>query len=636
MLEATEDTCSICGNPQAETNKKTKNYKYRVAFFSAGFLSIGLIFEILAANLLLIYIAFLVSMFSAGRFVIPKGLRGLARLRLDQYFLMTSASFGAMIIGAPAEGAAVMFLFYISILLEERAEDKVRDEIQALIELEPPSVIIKTDGTELCISPEEVKKGDILIVRPGSRIGLDGIITSGATSVNQSSITGESLPIPKSVGDKVYAGTINQEGYIEVEVFDESDKSVLSKIIELVDESRKNRAPTEKAISKFSVVYTPIVVLLSLLIAIISIMQGLLITDAIYRGLTLLVISCPCAFAVSIPVSMVSTIAGSARNGILVKGAIFIEQMSKTSVVAFDKTGTLTEGVLSVRDICLHNNHSRNEVLSSAVSIELMSEHPIARAIIDAAIRENTDTIQASDFSRIPGRGVIGYVSNRKYLVGNRRLLQDNKIHLDPIEIHSCGAGTMVYVAQESEHLGTIVLSDTMRPGVKQAIQKLHEMGIRTVMLTGDSKHVAKEIAQEIGIDDYRAELLPDQKVAAIEGLKKKGTTIMVGDGINDTPALAAANISIAMGVAASDAALEVADIALMEEDLTKIPDLILKAKKTMRVVRQNVITSLSVKAVIGILASIGLISLWMAIGVGDMGLTFLVIANALRLAGKN
>jgi Cd2+/Zn2+-exporting ATPase len=635
MLEVTEDTCSTCGTPQAESKNKPKNYKYSVAIVSAGLLGIGLIFEIYSVNLIWIYVVFLASMLLAGQFVIPRGLRGLAKLRLDQHFLMTSASIGAMIIGAPAEGAAVMFLFYISILLEERAEDNVRDEIQALVELEPPSVTIRVDGIELCVPSEDVKKRDTLIVRPGGRIGLDGIITIGATSVNQSSITGESLPVPKSVGDKVFAGTMNQEGYIEVEVIEESDKTVLSKIIELVAESRKNRAPTEKAILKFSLVYTPIVVLLSFLVAFILLMQGLSLIDATYRGLTLLVISCPCAFAVSIPVSMVSAIAGSARNGILVKGAIFIEQMSKTGVVAFDKTGTLTEGVLSVKDICLHNNHSRTEVLSAAASIETMSEHPIAHALIEASIREKTDIVQVSDFSQIPGRGVVGHVGETQYLVGNRRLLQDNNIHLDPMEVHRCGAGTMVYVAQESEHFGTIVLSDTLRPRTKQTILQLHEMGIRTVMLTGDSYNVAEEIAREIGIDDFQAELLPDQKVAAIEELKKDGITIMIGDGINDTPALAAADIGIAMGAAASDAALEVADIALMEEDLTKIAELIMKAKKTMRVVRQNVATSLLVKGLIGILASIGFISLWIAIGVGDMGLTFLVIANALRLAGK-
>ena len=636
MLVANEDNCQTCGSPQSTEAKMPRIYKYETAIFSAGMLTLGLILEFLVVDMIWIYSAFLISIFSAGRSIIPKGVRGLAKLRFDEHFLMTTGSFGAVLIGAPAEGAAVMFLFYISTLLEKTAEDRVRNEIQKLVELEPPTVTIKVDGAETCVAPEDVRKGDTLIVRPGGRIGLDGVITLGSTSVNQSTITGESLPVPKSVGDQVYAGTINQEGYIEVEATEESKTTLLSKIIQLVDESRKNRAPTEKAITRFSRVYTPVVVGVAVLVALISFTLGLSLIDSIYRALTLLVVSCPCAFAVSIPVSMVSAIAGSARNGILVKGAIHIEQMSKTKVVAFDKTGTLTEGVLSVKDVCLHKDHTRDEVLSAAASVETMSEHPIGRALIEATSRENVDRVQVSDFVSKPGRGVTGHIGETEYLVGNRRLLQDSSVPLEPVEQHDCGAGTMVYVAQDSEHFGTIILSDTIRSGAKEAIARLNEMGVRTVMLTGDSENVAKEIAKEIGISEYRAELLPDQKVAAIEELKKSGVTLMIGDGINDTPALAAADVGIAMGVAGSDAALETADVALMEEDLIRIPGLIMKAKKTMQIVRQNVATSLMVKAVTGVLASVGLMTLWIAIGVGDMGLTFLVIANALRLAGRN
>ncbi len=635
MLEANEDDCLTCGSPQSTEAKKPRIYKYGTAVFSASMLTAGLLLEFLLVDMIWVYSAFLIAIFTAGRSIIPKGVRGLAKLRLDEHFLMTTGSLGAVLIGAPAEGAAVMFLFYISTLLEETAEDRVRNEIQKLVELEPPTVTIKVDGEEVCVAPEEVRKGDTLIVRPGRRIGLDGAITLGSTSVDQSTITGESLPVPKSLGDQVYAGTINQEGYIEVEATEESKTTLLSKIIQLVDESRKNRAPTEKAITRFSRVYTPAVVGIAVLVALISFTLGLSLIDSTYRALTLLVVSCPCAFAVSIPVSMVSAIAGSARNGVLVKGAIHIEQMSKTKVVAFDKTGTLTEGVLSVKDVCLHNNHTRDEVLSAAASVETMSEHPIGRALIEATSRENLGRVQVSDFLSRPGRGVRGRIGETEYLVGNRRLLLDSSVPLEPVEQHDCGAGTMVYVAQDSEHSGTIILSDTIRSGAKEAIARLNEMGIRTVMLTGDSENVAKDIAEEIGISEYRAELLPNQKVAVIEELKKSGVTLMIGDGINDTPALAAADVGIAMGVAGSDAALETADVALMKEDLTRIPGLIMKAKKTMQIVRQNVATSLSVKAVTGVLASVGLMTLWIAIGVGDMGLTFLVIANALRLAGR-
>jgi Cd2+/Zn2+-exporting ATPase len=332
---------------------------------------------------------------------------------------------------------------------------------------------------------------------------------------------------------------------------------------------------------------------------------------------------------------MVSAIAGSARNGVLVKGAVYLETISKTEIVAFDKTGTLTEGVLSVKDVCLHNNHTRSEILSVAASLETMSEHPIGQALVAASDKENLTLPSPSEFTAVPGRGITGQIDMTDYLVGNRRLLTEYAVPLQSISDHSCGVGTMVYVAQKDEHFGTIILSDTLRANTKRAIEQLKQMGIRTMMLTGDSETVAEEIAREIGIDEYRAELLPHEKLEAIRELKKSGVTLFVGDGINDTPALVESDTGIAMGAAASDAALESADIALMEQDLTKVPELILKAKKTMAVVRQNVAASLIVKTVTGVMAGLGFLTLWLAIGIGDMGLTFAVIANALRLVRK-
>ncbi|TFG97389.1 cadmium-translocating P-type ATPase, partial [Candidatus Thorarchaeota archaeon] len=530
---------------------------------------------------------------------------------------------------------AVMFLFFISILLEERAEDRVRKEIQSLVELEPPMVTVKINGAEACIPPIAVKVGDILVVRPGAKIGLDGIIQTGATTVNQAPITGESLPVPKSAGDQVFAGTINHEGYIEVEVTSESNESVLSKIIHLVEESRKNRAPTERAITRFSRVYTPIVLAMSIIVGFVSLLLNLTIAEAAYRALTLLVVSCPCAFAVSIPITMISAIAGSARNGVLVKGALYLEKASKTKIVAFDKTGTLTQGVLSVKEVCLHNNHTRSEILSVAASLEIMSEHPIGRALVAASNQEDLIIPTPSEFTALPGKGIAGQIHDTEYLVGNRRLLAEYEVPLQSTSEHSCGAGTMVYVAQENEHFGTIILSDTLRENTKQAISDLKKMGIRTIMLTGDSENVAREIAEEIDIDEYRAELMPHEKLEIVRELKREGVTIFVGDGVNDTPALTEADVGISMGAAASDAALESSDIALMKQDLTKVPEIILKARKTMRVVRQNVAASFIIKAATGILAGLGFLTLWMAIGIGDMGLTFAVIANALRLARK-
>ncbi|MHA2396455.1 MAG: heavy metal translocating P-type ATPase, partial [Candidatus Thorarchaeota archaeon] len=411
--------------------------------------------------------------------------------------------------------------------------------------------------------------------------------------------------------------------------------TVLSRIVELVEEAKNKKAPTEKLITRFSRRYTPIMVTLTILLGVGSFFLGASITEATYRALTLLVISCPCAFVVSIPVSMVSSIAGSARDGVLIKGGIHIEQVSKTRTVAFDKTGTLTEGVLSVAEVCLHNDYSREEVLTAAATLEQMSEHPIARALVSATETEEFQLRETYGFSAIPGRGVEGQIGNTSYLVGNRRLLAEQNIELDELTEHSCGVGTMVYVAQDREHLGTIILSDSLREGAIDAVHELKEMGIDTVMLTGDSETVAEEIAAKVRIDQYKAELLPNEKVKAIEEISTNGSSIMIGDGINDAPALAAADVGIAMGAVASDAALETSDIALMQQDLRKVPSLIKKARKTMSIVRQNIAVSISVKLLIGILAAFGLVNLWFAIAVGDMGLTFAVIANALRLVRK-
>ena len=630
MLEETNDTCSACGAPRTTRKPRKKQYRYSMAILSGLLLFLGLISGLFTNNIVIHYAFYLASVASSGQFVIPDGIRGVAKKRLDQHFLMSSASMAAIIIGAAAEGAAVMFLFYISILLEERAEDRVVDEIQSLVELEPPSILVKVDNHEVCMEPTNVKIGDILVVRPGARIGLDGIIVDGATSIDQSTITGESLPIPKSVGDEVFAGTINQEGYVEVEVTATSNETILSKIIDLVEESRKKRAPTEKAISRFSRIYTPVVFILSIVIGLVALSFGFTPVKATYRALTILVISCPCAFAVSIPVTIVSAIAGSARDGVLVKGGVYLEKVSKTKIVAFDKTGTLTEGALSVNDVCLHNNHSKDEVLSIAASLEIMSEHPIGQTLVQASSQEELSLPKATSFEAIPGRGIKGQIDSGEYLVGNRRLLLDQHVPLQSLTEHSCGVGTMVYVAHQNEHFGTIILSDTLRHDTIEAIQELKQMGIKTVMLTGDSENVAQEIAEEIGIDSYQAELLPHQKVQAIEKLKQQGVTIFVGDGINDTPALMEADVGIAMGASASDAALESSDIALMEMNIVKVPELIKKSKKTMEIVHQNIATSIT-----GVLAALGLFSLWMAIAVGDMGLTFAVIANALRLVRK-
>ncbi|MHA2378900.1 MAG: heavy metal translocating P-type ATPase [Candidatus Thorarchaeota archaeon] len=605
--------------------------KYILGAVSTTTWILGIAFEFMLFNTLAVYISSLVTMLLAGRWIIPRGLRGAAKIHLDINFLMTFAAFAALVIGAPLEGASAMYLFFVANLLEDKAKAQVREDIGSLLDLAPPQISLKLSSKVVSVPVESGQIGEIMVVKPGERIGLDGQVVSGASSVNQSPITGESAPVPKSVGDEVFAGTINLDGYIEVGITRASKETVLSRIVGLVDEARQKRSPSEKVVSRFSHVYTPLVVAGSLLVVLLTFffLQSTL-EAAIYRGLTLLVTSCPCAFVISIPVSMVSSITGSARNGVLVKGSEYIEALSKSSVVAFDKTGTLTSGEPKVDQVIAYNGTTQSEVLGIAASLEQLSEHPISTAILTAASTDLLSTDSITEFEVLPGRGVVGQLGGHSVTVGNCSLMVIKGIAVED-DVQST-LGTKVYVAKDELHIGTIILSDTVRPGAKAAIEALRSMDIRTLMLTGDTEAAAKNVAELLGIDEYKAELLPHEKVAAMESLPGVGTHVMVGDGINDAPAMAVSDVAVAMGVMGSDLALETADVALMKDDLEEVPLLIEQAKRTMRIVKQNVGLSIGVKAIIAVLATLGLATLWMAVGIGDMGVSLLVIANALRL----
>ncbi|MHA1929859.1 MAG: heavy metal translocating P-type ATPase [Candidatus Thorarchaeota archaeon] len=632
MSQEISSVCQHCAAEKAQREEVSFTIKYVLAIVSASMLGLGLILEYMSFDPIIFYIPFIVALLASGRWVIPNGLRSMIKAHLGISFLMTVASIGAMFIGVPAEGASVMILFYLAELLEEKSGDRARREIESLVKLEPPTVTAIVGDIEECISPDHVAVGQTIIVRPGERIGLDGDITKGQSRVNQAPITGESLPVEKSKGDQVFAGSINLDGYLEIKVTKESKDSVLSRIIHLVQEARKDKSPTERYISKIAHIYTPIVVVGAFLLALTFLLLGAPLIDAVYRGLTLLVISCPCAFALSIPITMVSTLAGSAREGVLVKGASHIEELSKVTIVAFDKTGTLTKGDLAIDEICIHSDTTEEQILRVAYALEHMSEHPIAEALVEAATSVGIENVQADEFYAIPGRGVKGSVRGEEYLVGSRTFLDDEKISLEEQDGHSCGSGTLVYVVRNSQHMGTIALVDTARENARNVIKSLHKKGIKTLMLTGDNRSAAHAIAGIIGIDEIHSNLLPHEKLQIVKKLSESETVLFVGDGINDAPALAASDIGMAMGVMGSDAAIETADIALMDEDLSKIPRLIDRSKKTMSVIRQNVFLSISIKLIIGILAIFGLVSLWLAVALGDMGLTLLVIANALRL----
>jgi Cd2+/Zn2+-exporting ATPase len=634
MFQGNNEPCQHCAAERARRESVDFKTKYLIAVLSAVALGLGLLLEFYTFEPLVYYPFFVVSLLAAGRWTIPNGLRSIVELHLGISFLMTIASFGAVLINQPAEGAAVMFLFYIAEVLEEKAGARVRTEIESLVELEPPSVSVLINGVEACSHPEHVEIGQVIRVRPGEKIGLDGIIITGQTHVNQAAITGESLPVKKGVGDEVYAGTLNQEGYLEIEVTKVSSDTVLSRIITLVKEAQNNKSNTERFVARFSHIYTPIVVVGSLLLSIGALLAGLPVDAAVYRGLTLLVISCPCAFAISIPVSMVSALVGSARDGVLVKGAEYFEILKDIQIAVFDKTGTITLGTPSVSDICLHNSTTRDDILIAAASLEQKSEHPIAASILEAA--GSLPQLQTDDFTSIPGKGVKAKSGGAQYIVGSLQLLSENDVDLSDMQGHSCGTGTQVLVARDGEHLGTLLLRDKIRDSTKGAIQSLKDMGIRTIMLTGDSQSTAEEVAARIGIEEFYAELLPDEKVAHILLEKTRGKVMMVGDGVNDAPALASSDIGIALGAVSSDLTLETSDVALMDQDLTRIPRLVRRAKRTMRVVHENVVFSIALKLSLGALALLGLVTLWMAIAIGDMGLTLTVILNALRLTRRS
>jgi len=496
---------------------------------------------------------------------------------------------------------------------------------------------VKRDGEEMEVHVHDVNMNEIIVVRPGEKIPMDGKILRGVSSVNQAPITGESVPVTKQVGDEVYAGTINNEGFLEIKVTKRSDETMLSRIVKLVEEAQKIKSPTEKFIDKFSKYYTPSVILLAIGVAMVPTLAfGLPFNEWLYKALVLLVVSCPCALAISTPVAMVSGITSAAKNGVLIKGSAYVEEISKIKVFAFDKTGTLTEGKLEVTDV-VGFGHSKEEVLFKATCVEGMSEHPIAKAIVKTAQEEETELKNIDDFRAITGKGAKCEIDGEVYYVGSGKMFKELSIGFPEEKVWKLEneGKTVVLVGNEKEAIGMIAVMDKIRDTTIKSINELKRSGIRTEMITGDNERTARAIAKKIGIDEYHAELLPDDKVKMIgEHLANDyGHVAMVGDGVNDAPALARANVGIAMGAIGSDVSLETADIALMQDDLTKLPYLIELSKKTMKIVKQNVIASLLIKGSFAILAFPGLITLWLAVAVGDMGLSLAVILNAMRIS---
>ena len=568
--------------------------------------------------------------------VLPKAWFALVRLRPDMNLLMTVAVLGAISLGEWFEAATVGFLFSLSLALESWSVARARRAVAALMELSPPTARLKETQQE--VPAESVSLGTIVSVRPGERIPLDGRVIAGQSHVNQSPITGESVPVSKSPDDEVFAGTINGAGALEIRTTKAAGDTTLANIIRMVGEAQSRRAPSEQWVETFARYYTPLVMLLALLVLIVPPLAfGGAWQVWFYNALVLLVIACPCALVISTPVSIVAALAAAARRGVLVKGGIFMEVPASINAFAFDKTGTLTIGRPSVREVVPLNGHTAEELLLRAAAMEQHSDHPLGQAIVRYAAERKIEVSPAKSFQILPGKGASALFDGRPFWLGSHRYLEERgqetpEVHAQ-IE-HMSSAGRTVVVIGNDEHVcGFIMLADDVRPQCRDILQRLRRQGIQhLIMLTGDNEATAREIAQSTGIDEFRAELLPEDKVAAIEGLVAQyGSVAMVGDGVNDAPALGRATMGIAMGAAGSDAALETADVALMSDDLEQIPWLVAHSRRTLAIIRQNIWFSLGIKALFVVLTLAGWSSLWAAIA-ADMGASLLVVFNGLRL----
>lgn len=578
------------------------------------------------------------AILAGGWHIAPRAWFALRRLRPDMNLLMAIAVVGAAAIGEWFEAATVTFLFAVSLALEAWSVGRARRAVESLLAIAPPTArLLAADGSQSEVPAVDVRPGAIILAKPGDRIALDGTVRKGSSQVNQAPITGESMPVDKEPGAAVFAGTINGSGALEIEVTRVSGETTLAQIIRMVGEAQSRRAPAEQWVDRFALVYTPVIFGLAIAVAVVPPLFGGDLSEWFYRALVLLVIGCPCALVISTPVSIVASLASAARNGVLVKGGAFIEAPGKLRVVALDKTGTLTEGKPRVVEVRPLGTHTAEEIIRAAAAMEAHSDHPLARAIVQYATERNLTVSPASDVRAVDGRGVTAQYNGKNYWLGSHRYLEElgqeaPSVH-DQLEAMSAPGRTAVIVGTDDHVCGFFGLADAVRPASVAAIKDMRDAGVEhIVMLTGDNRATADSIARETGVDDVRAELLPADKVAAVEGLVQRyGTVAMIGDGVNDAPAMGRATIGIAMGAAGSDAAIEAADIALMSDDLSKLPWLIRHSRRTLRIIHQNVVLSLGVKVVFLALTLFGAASLWAAIA-ADMGVSLLVVANALRL----
>jgi len=633
--EVTEDT----------KKEKVPFYKkYGTLLYSTSFLVFGyLSYFVNGEENLLTTLLFLASMLVGGLSLFKVGLQNLLRFEFDMKTLMTVAVIGGAIIGEWGEVAVVVILFAISEELERFSMDRARNSIRSLMDIAPKEALVTRNGQEIMVHVDDIAVGDIMIVKPGQKIAMDGVVVNGYSAVNQAAITGESVPVEKTVDDDVFAGTLNEEGLLEVKITKLVEDTTISKIIHLVEEAQGERAPSQAFVDKFAKYYTPIIMIIAALVVIVPpLLLGGSWETWIYQGLAVLVVGCPCALVISTPISIVSAIGNAAKKGVLVKGGVYLEEMGALKAIAFDKTGTLTKGVPVVTDFNVLNNHmNKKELLAIITALEYRSQHPLASAIMKKAEEENISysNVLVENFSSITGKGIKGIVNGVTYYIGSPKLFKelltadfDKSLEQNVTVLQNQGKTAMI-IGTEKEILGVIAVADEVRESSKEIIHNLHQLGIRkTIMLTGDNKGTANAIGGHVGVSDIQADLMPQDKLDFIKQLRSEyGNVAMVGDGVNDAPALAASTVGIAMGGAGTDTALETADVALMGDDLRKLPFTVKLSRKALNIIKANITFAIAIKFIALLLVIPGWLTLWIAI-LSDMGATIIVALNGLRL----
>ena len=623
--------------PVATSDDQTRR-RHLLLIASGGFLAAGMLAGLSPLPLWTVHAIFASSALLGVPPTLRKAWHALRVGSLDINVLMLIAATGAIALGQWSEAAAVVFLFAVAQALEARTLERARTAVRALMDLTPARAVVRDGSGSRTMDVDLVSPGAIVLIKPGEKVPLDGEVVRGTSAVNQAPVTGESLPIDKGPGDEVFAGTINGGGALDVRVTRFRRDATLARIVHLVEQAQATRAPAQTFVERFARIYTPAVIGLAVVLAIAPpLLAGASWSTWIYRALVLLVVSCPCALVISTPVSIVAALAGAARKGVLIKGGAHLERAGRVRCVAFDKTGTLTRGTPEVVDVRTLNGAADRTVLAAAASVERRSSHPIADAIVRHAEVSQVEIPEGVDVAEIAGRGAEGRVNGDAIVIGNHRLFEERRlcspeVHAALDEVAARGQ-TAVIVARNGQAVGIIGVADRPRESSRDVVDLLRRQGITSlVMLTGDSEAPARAIGAEIGVDEVRAELLPEDKVAAVRELRRKfGPVAMVGDGVNDAPALASADVGIVMGAAGSAAALETADVALMASELMKIPYALRLSRATLRNIQVNLAISLVMKAAFVIAAVAGVATLWMAI-VADTGASVIVIANALRL----